>query len=359
MNYRISTILAAESQTTAKTKVIEILDRDPLSSILLKFRTTATSDTMNGHGAKDITKLELIDGSDVLYSANGYLAQALAVYDRRCDSLSHGQHVSGNGEYNVFPIDFGRYLWDPVLALDPTRFKNLQLRITFTLTGAYSAGAAAEIEVLGFHFDEKVISPMGFLSAKQFYDAACPANGSFHYVDMPTDMPYRKLILRGFADAKEPWYNIQTLRLDEDNQKKIPFDMDLETYARIMKGTWRAITESIAAYSSPTGTNFYVMPSDYYMTVMGCAEGLTYPLSTLWANRGGKVSFLATGSPAFFAMVRGYLPNHCWEIPFGDDKNVEDWYDVTKLGHLRARLEGGDNGTSGTAQILTQQLRKY
>ncbi len=359
MKYRTNTILAAESLSSAGTKTIDILDKDPISSIMIKFRTTATANYMAAHGAKDMTKIELVDGSDVLYSANGYLAQALAIYDRKCASLSHGQHINANGEYNLYPIDFGRKLYDPLLALDPKRFKNLQLKITYTLTGAYAAGVAAEMEILANSFDEMVISPVGFLTSKQLYDATNPADGSYSYVELPTDFPIRKLILRGYYEAREPWYVLQSLRLDEDNQKRIPFDLDLETYARIMKAVWTPIEESIWGYVASGGSAYYVTPSDYYPTCIGAGQVSAEPIYVSNHPFGGKITIYCASSTFMDALVRGYLPHHSWEIPFGNPDDPDDWYDLTKVGHLRARLEGGSLGASGTAQILTQQLRKY
>lgn len=359
MNYRQATILPVKALAAAGTETIDVKDIDPISRIMIKHTITATANTMGSHGAKDMTKIELVDGSDVLFSLNGYEAQALAIYDRKCASLAHGQHISGNAELNLYPIDFGRWLWDPRLALDPTKFKNLQLKISHTLTSCYSAGVAGTLEIIADLFDQKVVKPEGFLMAKELYSYTTAADGSFEYIDLPADYMLRKMLVRGFYDAKEPWNILQTIRLDEDNLKKIPLDIDLETYARLMKSIWTPVTESIWGYTAASGFLFYVTPTDYYDTVAGIAGVAAAPLTIDTWQPGGKLAILCSSSTSFRAMVRGYLPHHCWEFPFGDSDDPADWYDITKIGSLRLRLESGSYGAGGTSQVVLQQLRKY
>ena len=56
--------------------------------------------------------------------------------------------------------------------------------------------------------------------------------------------------------------------------------------------------------------------------------------------------------------VHGYLPHHCFDFVFGDPNDLDDLYDVTKLGHLNLRLEAGDGGGT-TGEVAIQQLRRY
>ncbi|MBA7580767.1 hypothetical protein ES708_22661 [subsurface metagenome] len=74
---------------------------------------------------------------------------------------------------------------------------------------------------------------------------------------------------------------------------------------------------------------------------------------------GGKLIIAAEGSTFTSGMVRGYLPHHCFEFPFGDQGDLADWYDVTKVGSLRLRVRGGGTATAGTYQVILEQLRRY
>lgn len=357
MRYRIATIHPTESITSAGTKTIEIKDKDPISRIQVRYRVTKTKHSMDAPGCFDVTKIELVDGSDVLFSMTGAECQALNIYNRRVGTMNHGQHSSGNGEINYFGLDFGRWLWDKVLALDPTRFKNLQLKISYVLTTSDSSGAAAELEVLAWLFDEAVISPMGFLTGKELYSFTPGADGAFEYIDLPTDRLMRKMLVRGYYDGREPWYELESIRLDEDNQKKIPLDITFEKYYQFMKPFWQELSEPFMVIPNTSGHVYYVTPTDYYARIAGLSTGAVYFVAS-WMP-GGKITINASAGTDILGTAKGFLPNHCFEVPFGDDKDIEDWYDVTKVGSLRLRLESATGGISGTAQVVTEQMRKY
>lgn len=357
MRYRVATIHPTESITAAGTKTIDIKDIDPISRIQIRYRTTKTKHSMDKHGASDVTKIELVDGSDVLMSLTGYECQALNIYNRRVGTMCHGQHSTSNGEINYYGLDFGRFLWDKVLALDPKKFRNLQLKITYVLTNSDSAATAGELEVLSWLFDEAVVSPMGFLSAKEHYSFTPGADGAFEYIDMPTDMVMRKMMVRGYYDGREPWYELESFRIDEDNLKKIPYDITFEKYYQFMKCFWKEVSEPFMVIPNTTGHVYYITPTDYYASIPWCSTGAVYFVAS-WLP-GGKVTINASAGTDIAGYAHGYLPNHCVEIPFGDDQDMDDWYDVTKIGSLRLRLESATGGASGTAQVVTEQLRKY
>ena len=47
------------------------------------------------------------------------------------------------------------------------------------------------------------------------------------------------------------------------------------------------------------------------------------------------------------------------QFPFGDQQDLDDWYDVQLKGSVQLRLKGGDHATIGVAQVVLQQLRRY
>lgn len=363
MNYRRATVLAEKEFTAAGTETIPIKIKKPISRIDIAWRVTkgATNNQMFAQAAADITKIELVDGSDVLFSLSGYEAQALCIYDRKVATMNYGQHIAGSYEFSTYGIDFGRKLWDKLLALDPTRFTNLVLNITHNYRVADTAGQAGYLEVMAHVFDEKVISPQGFLSAKEHYSFTPGADGAYAYIALPTDRILRQLLVRGFEIAYDPHETIQGLKLDEDNDARIPFDMDLEDYSRYCKGVMTPVQEQCVGYiHSGTDHIFYVTPTD--MCCVEAGVGIDNNVSPIYVTaypRGGKVDARCGQACMFVAMVTGWLPNHCWSIPFGDQQDLEDWYDTTKVGDLRLRLESGERGDSGACQVVIQQLRSY
>lgn len=358
MNYRIVKIYPEETLSVAATKTMDLNVQDPISRIDIRFVITKVVDTMSGHPAIDVTKIELVDGSDVLFSLSGYECQALNIYDRRCGTMLEGDRSIGVDQVGHYGVDFGRWLWDEMLAFVPTKFNNPQLKITYTLTNSDASATAGKLEVIGYLFDQKTVSPIGFLMSKEFYSYTCGAANSYEYVDLPKDYVLRKLLIRGFKAGSEPWAQISEFKVDEDNEKRIPLDWLVENYTRFMKGYWTEVEEFIAGHVTTPSKVFYITPTDYCsVAVMGGGISTLYYDGTI---TGGKVTlYLASGSCSFQGLARGFCPNHCVEVPFGEPDKMEDWYDITSIGALRLRLRAGSSGTGGTGQVVLQQLRKY
>lgn len=359
MKYRYATLLAAKSLAAAGTETIDIKLTQPISRIDIRFEITKAAHTMSAHPAGDITKIELVDGSEVLHSLTGYENQALCIYDRRVPTMCHGQHLLNCSECSMYGIDFGRSLWDTLLAFDPVKFRNPQLKITYTLTTSDGGASAGELEVFAHVFDEKVITPIGFLMSKEHYSYTCGDENSFEYIQLPRDYPIRKLLTRAYGDGKEPWAVIKEVRLDEDNEKRIPLDVATEDYYRMMKGVWPAVEEQLLGWTSGVAVTFYVTPTDYFWSQAMIPISSQGDLWTAGIQPGGKATIQASASLTFLGTARGYLPLHCFEFPFGLQDDLEDWYDPTELASLRLRQRAGSYGSSGTSQVALQQLRRY
>lgn len=359
MNHRITKILAEEAISAAGTKTIDLKVDDPISRIDIRHVITKVVDTMSAHPAGDVTKIELVSGSDVLFSMTGYEAQALNIYDRRCGSMLEGDRSISVDQVAHYGIDFGRFLWDEMLALLPKKFNNPQLKISHTLTTSDGNATAGKLEVIGHLFDQKAISPVGFLMSKEHYSYTCGAANSYEYIDLPKDHLLRKLLIRGYRDGYDPWSSVTEFKLDEENDKRIPLDWSVENYTRFMKGHWSAVREYLAGHVTAASDVFYVTPTDWYVANLEPAGSATdFYIDEV--PKGGKLTVYKTAASASFSgNVMGYCPNHCVEVPFGKQDDPADWYDITKIGNLRLRLKAGSNGANGTAQVVLQQLRRY
>ena len=322
MNYRRALLLAEESITAAGTKTIDIDIQDPISRITLAWRTTKSKDEMDDHPCQDISKIELVDGSEVLHSLNGAENQALAIYNRRVPTMNHGQQTAANSNYSTYGIDFGRKLWDKDLAFVPSKFKNPQLKISHNLAVCDTGVTQAYLEIWADVFDQLAIAPVGFLSAVEHKSYTTGSSGSYEYTKLPVDRQIRQLLLRGFEKGYEPWYQLLEARLDEDNDKRVVFDMDLEDWHRMSKGQVPFVQEQLWAYCD-TSAVYYVTPTDYYCTPLGQAMAASYIENTAYA-RGGKVQLAnSSGTAMMGMMVFGHLPNHCFQIPFGDQMDPQ------------------------------------
>lgn len=360
MKFRMSRILPSMTlPAAAGTYTIDLNVAEPISRIDLRYKVKKILGHMTAHPAADIIKIELVDGSDVLFALSGYECQALCIYDRKVPTMVHGQHLGALSEESTYGIDFGRFLWDPELAFVPSRFRNPQLNITYNSLLCDTGATIPTLEVFAHIFDEKVVNPVGFLMSKEHYKSACPDEDDFKYVGLPTDFPIRQLLVRGFDTGHEVWDSVKAVRLDEENEKRVPFDWDTEEYHRLMKGAWPLVLEQFIINPQTADDTYYITPSAFYNAVSGSTNIVALPLTTLAYNTGGVVHAIDCATANVSGMVMGYLPNHTIQFPFGMQENLEDWYEVQKLGSARLRIKGGSSGTTGAFQVVLQQLRHY
>lgn len=358
MNYRETELLDVKTLSGAGTEIIPVNVKEPISRITLQWIVTKTKHAMDSYPHKDITKIELVDGSDVLHSLDGGQNQALCIYDRKCPTMNHGQYIDNNSQRSVYGIDFGRFLYDPVLAFDPTKFANPMLKVTFDSDVSDEDVASGTLEVWADVFDEKVISPVGFLMAKEYFNTGTPDSG-YTYVDLPTDHLLRKLLIQGYYKAYEPWQVISEVRLNEDNGKRIPFDVDVEKYYQRRKGIDVMVVEHMVAQDDGSGQLMYFTPTDYWANMVTIPRGGTALFAVGATCRGGSTTVLGSASGSYAAIISGWLPNHCVQFPFGKQDDLDDWYDVTRIGSLRLRLKVGTHHDDQSQAVVLQQLRRY
>ncbi len=359
MNYRNTEILSAKTLSGEGTETIDLNVKDIISRLTLQWIVTKTQIAMNSYPHKDITKIELVDGSDVLHSLDGGQNQAMVIFDRKIPTMNHGQYINANSQRSVYAIDFGRFLFDKELALDPNQFRNLQLKVTFDSDVSDDGVASGTLAVWADLFDQKAVSPMGFLMSKEIFSRTPPASG-YYYVDLPTDHLLRKLIVQGYRKSYEPWYQVSEARLSEDNDKRVPFDVNLEVYYQRRKGLDTPLEEAVALEAGLTaGRAYYLTATDYWAALITVGQGSTTPAGVGASGRGGY-HLLKDGSSQQQGVQRGWLPNHCFQFPFGKQEDMNDWYDVANIGSLVLRLKAGTGGAaSGTVAAILQQLRRY
>lgn len=361
MNYRVADILTEEAADSAKTKTIDITLRDIISRIFIRIKAQNGSDRCEqaAHPAKLISKIELVDGSDVLFSLSGLEAQALNYYDQLVTPDTEIIDGENDWQHACYCIDFGRYLFDPLLAFDPNKFTNPQLKITHNYQTVDTGAADGKLLVQAHIFDEKVPTPEGFLMSKQIqtYDSAADA---YEYIDIPTDHPIRKLLVRAYLTNVSFEGEIDKIRLSEDNDKRVPFDLEIEPYIRYLCGILPPIHEHWQIRAQTTDTSFYIMPT-YWPMLDGMSQQTTWwrRSSTYYqAERQTLIAEANMGAPAM-GYATGYVPHQTLAFMFGLQDVIEDWYDVTKIGSLRARLHGTASSSAAEVTLISQQLRKY
>ncbi len=356
MLYRLASLLASEAANAAATKTIDVNINKPISRITVQLKATNNGSVPTAHPQKMLTKVELVDGSNVLASLSGIEGRALNFYERGFLPFALMDFRNDVQCSAIVELNFGRFLWDTLYAFDPKKFNNPQLRITHNLAAGGSSPDAATLTVYAHTFDEQAAAPVGFFTSKEQYSYTLTASAK-EKIELATDMPYRFLMLQSLYSGKQPWENYNKIKLSEDNDSRVIInDESVSDLIKLFQGDAR-IVEQIMALDLDAAPAIYCTPT-YDQNVV--ALGLSAADTALFTTQGSGGTFNATGTNAQHSQmqVSGLLPHGALCLPFGDPKNSADWYDVSKIGSLIAWITAG-SGAVGTVEVVSQQVRKY
>ncbi len=356
MNHRIATLLAAEAANTAGTKTIDLNLASPVSRITVSMKGLNSTNVPTAHPAKMVSKIELVDGSDVLFSLTGIEAQALNFLTEGRMPHNVCQYINDSYAIATYEINFGRYLWDEGLALDPRKFTNPQLKITHNKALGGSAPDAGVLAIFAHIFDGKDISPAGFLMAKEQYSYTLDGTAK-EMIDLATDYPYRSLMLLSLVAGRQPYQQYHDIKLSEDNDRRIVInDEPTSDLIKLLRQHPR-LSELVMVRDIDDETTVYCTPT--YETVVA-GQGMDAIDNAVFSDQsyGGSFDADATEATNIQFIVNGCNPHGAMMIPFGKQGIIEDWYDIKDIGSLRLTITGG-SGSSGACEIVAQQMRSY
>lgn len=358
MNHRLATLIDRETATTAATRELDVDLIEPISAFSIQMRGLNNGSTPTATPAKMISKVELVDGSDLLWSLSGIQLEALELHDTGKLAYSERNFIDDNYCITVLEMRFGRHLWDEQLAFDPKQFKNPQLKITHNKASGGSAPDAGNLSVLAHVFDEKAVTPIGLLVNKEIFSYTLSAN-EHKYPGLPTDRVARKVMIQTLTAGKQPWENVNKVKLYTDQQKRIVInDVRMSDLLRCYANHVNPyFIETIRAHMPASAVTHYLM-STFDTKVVGAGILAAAAYYEGAASYGGSVGIEASAATEGDCIVSGKAPHGSFCIPLGKQDDIDDWFDATKVGSWTLDLTAG-SGASGTAEILVQQLRKY
>lgn len=359
MNYRIVEVMANQTFGVAGTHIQPIRTQDPISALHFHLGTTVTAGPHLDHLLAAFTRIEIRDGSDIIMSLSGTQMGAVGFYDTN-KLASYMVYTSYAGVHDAeVSILFGRWIGDELLALDPKRFDNLQIQITYNAALHSTTCTNTQIEIHAEVFDEKVISPVGFLQVREF-ERHVPATLTVHPIEMPTDLAIRKLLVQSPNVNIDIANNLGRTRLDEDNDKRVVYDLSqLRWEAFNLKWFPLCVQRFLMVVQQGPGNPFFAAPSAAGMVSVTNASGvLAWQAGAAVAGRYAVIT--ASNTDLLYGHVTGHHPYGVMCMPFGKQDNIDDWYDVTKVGDLRFRVWGGTAvGATPLLNTILQQLRRY
>ena len=359
MKYRTAQLYAATSIVPAGTTVIDIKSTDVISRITAIIRLTNNSWVPTGHPAMAMINLSLLDGADVLHSMPGDYSQAMSFYSSQEVPYNNVCYTPPGNARATVPIYFGRHLWDPMFALDPKRFRNLQLKIQHNYLLGGAVPNAATLEVWVDYFDENPPSPVGFLMAKSIWIHTMVAS-STDYVLLPQDYPIRLLCPAVHSLTEEPDINLNNFRVSENGDKKILFDIDTMNHIRMNESMYPDFTEvGDGRGTTTTDVHFYFAPEKNLRALFMSTVDSASIINQAWSG-GGMVNLYQSAGITVNAKVTGRCPFGVIPINMGMLEEPDSWWDVTKAVAPRIMLVTGAPGAvSPDYELLVQQARSY
>ena len=358
MQYRRSILLSPTDVDSAGTKVIDLNFPDIVSRLTILFSTlNPGTQAPIEHPAANLPKIELVDGSNVIFSLTGMQAHALEFYDTGKLYPGGGSFVPTWNLVHNAVINFGRFLWDTVLAFDPKKFTNPQLKITYDEDAAVTSTVANTLCVIAEIFDEKAAAPTGFLMNKELYSYV-PSAGATEEIELPNDFPYRQILVH--ARVNNLWFGgiIGNVKLTEDNDRKIPFDLTGSQLESLNHALFGPCTEHMVVdLAAGTGVTIFhaatqgiMLRGDYYNTG-SLIDNVPFGYSSLI-----KTATQTGSSPIEIA---GTIPHGVFSVPLGNIQDLADLYDL-KGKSLKLKIQAGSGKTfTETFRVITQQMRPY
>lgn len=290
----------------AQTEVFDLPKKGIISNLIIETYAISGSTKANIMSQDIISKVEVIgNGSTVIQSLSGKEIQASQAWDDGQLSVDKEMSPSG-GCYGYFDIRFGRYPGDQKYALDCSKWDSLELKITYNLAAGGTLGttgyttATGKLTIYGLYSpDGAGLSPVGYLKKAQKKIYTTSAGGS-QDLELPTDYPFRRLILLITTNGYLPYQAFQYVTININNGARKPIDNmmgnDLMNIDQNMRGN--PLFAHIARYYLTSGLNYiwsrigWIRSGNAFRlesTLLGNEINPTYVQVTAGANCAGHV----------------------------------------------------------------------
>lgn len=362
---RFAYIEKDKSLANSGTYTTDITIKDPITALWIELRATNGASYNHDNNVFDcFSKIELIDGARVLFSLSAKQAFALA-----CNELGFWPHtrlsmLGGDDQTAAIPILFGRFIGDVERSFDPTRFGNPQLRITWNLAAVRAVAATsfstgtATLTVLA-EIMEGAPAPTGFLLKKEHYTWTTAAG--VEYIDLPTDLPIKALLLRSYLVAYHPYGVVSNWKLNLDGGKSVPFDIGGEDlmYQLFRLNPRLSYRESAHLVNAGTFYSYLKELEDVQMI----SEDLTDAVFT-YSNYeyGSRTMSIYVAGSAYASYVNvgvhchGYFPWGYMCYPFGKPEIIADFFPAGTFGAVRLEATGAVASGAGEVCLVQDQV---
>ncbi len=376
MQLRTTTIVSDESINDSGTAIYDLDFSSPVRALIIGFygKRFDHSDTNDPMLLEGIDKIEVVDGSDVLYSTDGTNCGAVQLYHTgKRPFLAYTANSTSTNRQQV-KILFGRDEGDAEYGLDTLRFTNPQLKITHSFTE--SAGNWADNQqtvTVQAVLAEGAPKPKGFFMTKEVYSFSKSTSGD-ETIDMPRDYPYRFITMQ-VKDAGTPIYaEFTQTKISCNFDEFVPIDVVTEDLAwdNINRYGMQYVQHEAIGDGSDTDIKSYNQMSwnwgawvNSWNSGQDCEIKRPYSgYSTLGRHTCPDSSGADFTDTYLESRQRAICTHYGWElfesevIPFGNIDNSTDWFDPRPWKSVRLILTQAQTDAK-ISKIVLQQVRPY
>lgn len=368
MRIRDAVLVNAETFADTETWIYALDGLDPISYLNFVIHCTNGATSNLGNFINDIvTKIEIVDGSDVIISLTGKQLQAMEYYKKgSLPTLFPSEWASGQ-QREHFNLFFGRGPWDKQFGFLPGRYGNPQLKVTFNKAAIRAAGAAgfADTENIVMTVVAKLIEEGAAFGAvmmqKEVYAWTNAATGQERF-DLPQDYPYRFGMLRSYKSGNDIDENTSDLKITMDNDKYILLNrkvkqLDSEALSRYGVQSYKHDAFRGGSFSFPVIWNKEPSWSPYSREVSTPLQCVLYGQ---WSgfiygelyDGGGS---LEGTSKRLTGQCHGHSPHSTVPIWFGDPADDMDTFDPTAW--RKVEVIADENSADAVCQFVLEQVR--
>jgi len=339
---------------------------DPITSIDLLFEATnGASGNKNNPIETNISKIEIVDGGQVLWDLPGDVAFAFITTLRGHQGQTYRTGALGDNPFETISLVFGRELYDEEYGFNPSAHKNPQLKITFNEATTRAAGATGfvsdsfNVSVL-VHLMEDAKPPIGFLSCREIETFTSVASGD-RRIEMPTDKVIRAIMLRVYEAGVAIETDVTKFRLSVDGGKFVPFDFFMRNLIDVVCTRFKPVMLGQYTVTNDGETHYTWVAVDIEAFVRSHVSGHIATASSSWPHQiiiGHKLhdNSSINGQPIHFG-VKGWMLHNTYVYPFGRLDNPEEWFRMDNVNKLDAFLTQG--GAGGEVNLCVQSLYRY
>lgn len=335
---------------------------DPFDELLVELRCANNGDNLNNRLFDVIDELQVIDGSEVLYSLDGYEQFGAQAYKLGKIPWQYLEESSGQTQIISAPILFGRFRGDSEYAFDPAKFTNPQFRIKWNLANIHAVGSEGFTSgglymtlIAKVHHEGP--TPRALLMTKQFYTWTGGADAT-EYIPQDRDRKIQAIMLRLQLADTEMQDILSNLKLSCDGGKHVPLDLRGEDVLNMLVGTQPRFEYHQSFKCGQSDTKEQLL---HYFPMMSWNMGQTDAVANWVQYKHGngtlkvRIAGAAMGGRyGVQGVVTGFCPYRCVWIPFGDPTDPAEWFDAPIWGSVRLEVKTGLASVSAY-EILVQE----